>query len=109
MLSSVVVLLSVFAVSVVRSVVCNNAQGRPASQQQLSVRHLWPDVPVKDRALRPHQDASLVMRSVVSTAQSRIYGNIETSGKMNIFFKLQFYLKACFYTTDVMRCVGRSR
>ena len=50
----------------------SSAQGRPASQQQLSVRHLWPDVPVKDRALRPHQDASLVMRSVVSTAQSRV-------------------------------------
>jgi len=49
----------------------SSAQGRPASQQQLSVRHLWPDVPVKDRALRPHQDASLVMRSVLSTAQSR--------------------------------------
>jgi len=52
----------------------SSAQGRPASQQQLSVRHLWPDVPVKDRALRPHQDASLVMGSVVYlTAQSRLF------------------------------------
>jgi len=49
----------------------SSAQGRAASQQQLSVPHLWPDAPVKDRALRPHPDASLVMRSVVSTAQSR--------------------------------------
>jgi len=40
--------------------------------QALKEKRAQPDVPVKDRALRPHPDASLVMRSVVSTAQSRL-------------------------------------
>jgi len=48
-----------------------SAQGGPASRQWLPVCHVWSDVPVNDRTLRPYKNTSLAMRSVASTAQSR--------------------------------------
>jgi len=49
-----------------------SAQGGPASRQWLPVCHVRSHVPVKDKTLRPYQNTSLVMRSVASTAQSRV-------------------------------------